>query len=281
MSSQFIVLNEKFYLESEAVILHHNRAFRYGDALFETIRCLGTQPCFMEVHFERLVKGMKVLKMEVPNNFHQTISTTVKKLLNKNRIFKGARIRLTVFRDDGGLYTPENNNISWLMESDSLENEKFSLEAKGLAVDIYDDIHKPINSLSNIKTTSALIYVLAGIYRKENKLDESLILNQYGRVAESLSSNIFIVKEKTIITPPLSEGCIEGTMRRTIIDLAPGSGYDIVEKGVLEKNLVEAEEVFLTNAIQGIKWVLAYKDRRYFNFASRKLIAALNERAFS
>jgi branched-chain amino acid aminotransferase len=274
-------MNEKYFLNTENGISHHNRAFRYGDALFETIRCLGTQPCFLDLHYDRLIKGMKILKMDVPNNFRQIIGTTIEKLLNKNRIFKGARIRLTVFRDDGGLYTPDTNSISWLMESDSVATEKFSLEPKGLTIDIYDDIHKPVNQLSNLKTTNALIYVLAGIHKKENKLDECFILNQFGRITESISSNIFIVKEKTIITPALTEGCIEGTMRQLIIDIARGNGYEIMEKGVLEKYLVEAEEVFLTNAIQGIKWVSAYKDRRYFNFSSRKLIAALNEKAFS
>jgi branched-subunit amino acid aminotransferase/4-amino-4-deoxychorismate lyase len=277
MERGFFVLNEKFYLDTERAISHYNRAFCYGDALFETIRCLGTQPCFMDLHSDRLIKGMKVLKMNAPNNFRQTLSSTIEKLLNKNRIFKGSRIRITVFRDDGGLYTPETNNISWLMEASSLENEKFILEPKGLTIDIYDDIHKPVNLLSNLKTTNALIYILAGIYRKENRIDECLILNQFGRITESISSNIFIVHGKTIITPTLSEGCIEGTMRRTIIDLARENGYEIVEKGVLEKYLVDAEEVFLTNAIQGIKWVSAYKDRRYFNFVSRKLIAILNQ----
>jgi branched-subunit amino acid aminotransferase/4-amino-4-deoxychorismate lyase len=281
MNSQFILFNEKFFFENEPVIGHNNRAFSYGDALFETIHCLGTEPQFLEFHLLRLLKGMKVLKMQVPEGLNSIgIKNSIGKLLNKNRIFKGARIRLTIFRDYGGFYLPEKNTVSWIMESSSLENEQFKLDTKGLAIDIFDDMHKPVNLLSNLKTTNSLIYVLAGIFRKENKLDEAIILNQYGRICESISSNVFVAKDNKILTPPLSEGCIEGTMRQTILGLSKDLGYYIEERGVLEKNLVEADEVFLTKAIQGIKWVSAYKDRRYYNFVSRKFITVLNQKAF-
>jgi branched-subunit amino acid aminotransferase/4-amino-4-deoxychorismate lyase len=280
MNSEYIILNEKFHIASEPILSANNRAFCYGDALFETIRCLGTTPCFLDLHFNRLLKGMKILKMQVPENLHGIIHQSIEKLLNKNRIFKGARVRLTVFRDYGGFYTPEKNTVSWMLESISLDNEHFKLDSKGLKIDIYDAIHKPVNLLSNLKTSNSLIFVLAGIYRMENKLDECLIFNQFGRIIESISSNVFIVKNNTIATPSLNEGCIEGTVRYTVIDLARKNGYEVIEKGILEKNLVDADEVFLTNAIQGIKWVAAYKDRRYFNFTARKLINLLNLAAF-
>jgi len=167
------------------------------------------------------------------------------------------------------------------MESSALENEQFKLETKGLLIDIYDEVHKPVNLLSNLKTSNSLIFILAGIFRKENKLDECLILNQYGRICESLNSNVFLAKNNKIFTPPLTEGCIEGTMRYTIIGLAKEIGYDVEEKGILENNFLEADEIILTNAIQGIRWVGAYKDRRYYNFISRKLVIALNQRAFT
>jgi branched-chain amino acid aminotransferase len=282
MSSEFIILNGKFYLANEPVMMHNNRAFCYGDALFETIRCLGTQPHFIDLHMKRLYKGMQALKMLPSDDLsHNNINKYIEKLLNKNRVFKGARIRLTVFREQGGLYSPVNNTVSWLMESSAIENEHYKLETKGQVIDIYDGLHKPVNSLSALKTTNSLIFVLAGIFRKENNLDECLIFNQYGRICESISSNVFIAKDNKIITAPLSEGCIEGTMRHIVIELAREIGYTVEERGILEKNLIEADEVFLTNAIQGVKWVSAYRERRYFNFISRKLITALNQMTFS
>jgi branched-chain amino acid aminotransferase len=282
MDSKFICHNEKFLLSSENNLPHNNRALYYGDALFETIHCLGTEPQLLDRHWARLSNGMKVLKMNIDKGFTLDIlHNYIVKLLNKNRIFKGARIRLTVYRDQGGLYTPERNTISWFIESSDLVYEKYMLNQKGLKADIFDDLHKPVNKLSNLKTNNSLIFVLAGLYRKENNLDECFILNQFGRIVESVSSNIFLVFEDQIITPPLSEGCIAGVMRNEIIDIASSENYSIKERGILERDLIEAEEVFITNAIQGIQWIGAYKDRRYFNFAAKKLLASLINREFN
>jgi branched-chain amino acid aminotransferase len=282
MPTSYVCLNGNFLPDDQPVISHRNRAFCYGDALFETIHCLGTQPQFIENHWLRLTQGMKILRMDPAGDFSlQLIERYIGKLLNKNRIFKGARIRLTVYRDEGGLYSPENNSISWFMESSALEHEKFELNHKGLYIDIYDVMHKPVNILSNLKTMNGLIFVLAGVFRNENNLDECLILNQYGRITESISSNVFLVKDERIYTPSLSEGCISGTMRYTIIELAGKAGYEIQERGILERNLLDADEIFLTNAIRGIRWIAAYKDRRYYNFVARKLNVKLNEIAFT
>lgn len=281
MLSKYYCHNGEFYLSEEKSISHKNRAFAYGDALFETIHCLGTIPQFFQNHWLRLTQGMDILKMNADKDFTKgNLELYIGKLLNKNRTFKGARIRLTVFRDEGGLYTPERNSISWLIESSVLETEKFVLNHKGLHIDIFDGVHKPVNILSNLKTNNALVFVLAGIHRKENNLDDCLILNQYGRITESISSNVFLLVDQKLITPPLSEGCIAGTMRYNIHTLAQQMGYVIEERAILEKYLIEAEEIFLTNAIQGIRWVAAYKDRRYFNFVARKLVNKLNEIGF-
>lgn len=282
MSAKYYCHNGEFYLSDEKAISPKNRAFAYGDALCETIHCLGTTPQFLQNHWLRLTHGMQIVKMKPQKDFtKENLALYIEKLLNRNRIFKGARIRLSVFRDEGGFYTPDKESISWLLESTALDIEKYELNQKGLYIDIFDDVHKPVNILSNLKTNNALIFVLAGIYRKENNLDDCIILNQYGRIAESISSNIFLFLGEKLITPPLSEGCIAGTMRHTILGLAKQLGIETEERGILEKNLIDAEEVFLTNAIRGVQWVVAYKDRRYFNFVARKLIAALNETAFT
>lgn len=281
MSQNYICYNGEFLPAEGKFITHHNRAFCFGDALFESIHCLGTLPQFLDNHWARLSQGMKVLKMTPDKDFTLGfIKRTIEKLLNKNRVFKGARIRLVVFRDEGGLYTPDRNTISWIMESIPLEHEKFELNQKGLVIDIFDEVHKPVNSLSNLKTGNAIIFVLAGIYRKENNLDDCIILNQFGRVAECISSNIYVVTGDTIITPPLSEGCIAGTMRHTMMNIVSEAGYKLEERGILEKYLLEAEELFMTNAIRGIQWIGAYKEKRYYNFAARKLITCLNNVGF-
>ena len=281
MSKRYICYNGSYFRDEETVISHRNRSFAYGDALFETIHCLGTEPQSIDKHWARLERGMKKLKMEPRDVISkELLNFYIGKLLNKNRIFKGARIRLVVFRNEGGLYAPATNMISWTMESSPLDSEQFSLNSKGLTADIFDEVHKPVNPLSNLKTANALVYVLAGIFRIENGLDDCFILNQYGRIAETNHSNLFVFLDNMLITPPLSEGCVAGTMRNTVIELARSEGYNVTEKGLLERNILEAEEIFITNAIQGIQWIGSYKDKRYFNFIARKLIIKLNETVF-
>jgi branched-subunit amino acid aminotransferase/4-amino-4-deoxychorismate lyase len=277
----YICQNGEFYKDEEKILTLKNRAFTYGDALFETIHCMGTLPQFIDLHWARLVQGMNLLKM-IPGEVisKDILVKHIEKLLNKNRIFKGARIRLEVYRNEGGLYAPSDDSVSWTMESSALEHEKYELNNKGLTADIFGEVLKPVNLLSNLKTANALIYVLAGIFRRENALDDCFILNQYGRLTETGHSNIFILLDDKLISPPLSEGCIAGTMRYTVLELAREAGYTVEERGLLEANLLDAEEIFITNAIQGIQWIGAYKDRRYFNFAARKLISALNQKAF-
>jgi len=282
MQSEYILLNGKYYLTGEKVLSHRNRGFCYGDALFETIHCLGTQPQFFDLHWKRLTKGMQILKMLPGEDLKaDIIQKHIEKLLNRNRIFKGARVRLTVFRESEGFYGPDKDTTSWLIETTVLRHEKYELNQKGFVISVYDEVLKPVNILSNLKTSNALGFILAAKFRSENGFDECLLLNQYGRIAESIGSNVFVTFGNNIITPPLSEGCIEGIMRQTILKIAEEIGYKLFEKPLFERDIMEAEEVFLTNAIKGIHWVLAYKDRRYFNFIARKLSLKLNTLGFS
>lgn len=281
MHKQYICLNGEFLLVGEKIFGTDNRGYVYGDALFETIHCMGTEAQFLQKHWERLADGMSMLKMKPGDSLnYEVLARSIVKLLNRNRIFKGARVRLVVCRKPGGLYAPATNSVSWTLESSVLEHEHYTLNQKGIIADVFDAVHKPINPLSGFKTANALIYVLAGIFRQENQLGDCFILNQFGRIAETNHSNLFIYLDDQLITPPLSEGCVAGTMRSTILNLARESGYKVLEKPVIETNLLDAEEVFITNAIQGIQWIGSYKDKRYFNFVARKLIALLNQYAF-
>ncbi len=280
--SKYICLNGEFFKSDQPVINSDNRAFKYGDALFETIHTNGTEPQFLELHINRLIKGMKVLKMNIPVSFKsEYFRRLIISILNKNRQLQGARIRLTVFRNPGGLYGPATNDISFIIESSPLEYDKYMLNIKGYTVDIYQDILKPVNALSNLKSTNSLIYVMAGIYKNEKKLDESIILNEKQRITECTGSNIFIVKDMKFFTPGLSEGCLEGIMRYKVIQIVKSFGYFINDNCSLTlQDLLTADELFLTNVINGIRWVVAFRQKRYYNKISKSLIQKLNEVTF-
>jgi len=275
---QHINLNGVFYDSESPVLSHLNRGFLYGDALFETMHANGTHIQFFEDHVERLMDGMKMLKMIIPEEFiTKSIEKQIVKLLRKNRHLKGARIRLTVFRNEGGKYTPLTNEVSYLIESEKLPLYQYELNKKGLQIDLFNELRKPINYLSNLKTTNDLLYVLAGNFKKENELDECIIINQNNEVCEAISSNLFIVKDQVIKTPPLKSGCLNGIMRKKIISFAKDLGFKIsVNYAIAPQELLDCDEVFLTNAIKGIQWVGGFRQKRFYKTTAIKLIQKLN-----
>ena len=281
--SKYICNNGDFVLSDSPVLTTQNRAFRYGDGIFETMHANGTIVQFFNEHYMRLMYGIEKLQMSVPDYFtSKYINNLIIKLLNKNKLYQGAKIRLSVFRSDGGLYTPLSNNLSFIIEAEELKHAKYTLNNKGLVIDIYDEIKKNINYFSDIKSSNALLFVLAGIYKQKNKIDDCIILNQENKIIEAVSSNIFIVKNNQLYTPALTEGCVSGIMRAQIIQTALSLNYTVFDDcNIKPDELLSADEVFLTNAVSGIRWVVAYKNRRYFNKISKILINKLNETSFN
>ncbi len=281
--AKYLCYNGDFQTYENCRLQFGNRSFRYGDALFETIHACGTEAQFLELHLNRLRQSMKVLRMTVPVYFTAgNIAQIITKLLNKNRIFGGARIRMTVFRDAEGLYTPLKHDVSFIIESLPLDADHYELNQRGYMIDIYPDMPKPTNSLSSLKSTSALFYVMAGIFKAEKGLDDCLLLNDKGHLVESISSNLFLIKNSTIYTPSLTEGCLPGIMRQVIISLMPVAGFDFNEEAPLGINdLLHADEVFLTNAINGIRWVGAFQQKRYYHEISMSILQKVNQLAFS
>lgn len=277
MSLSFINFNGSFIPESDQVLKVGNRGFRYGDGLFESMRYMKGSLRFTDLHVDRIQKGMKLLKFDKASLIDTWfIREKVEELVRRNKVGPEARIRLTVFRDSDGLYSPTSNKFAYVLEVQKLEESQYLLNKKGLIVDVYDEIPKPINALSNLKTSNALIYVLAGIFKTQHALDEVLLLNQNGFLCESMSSNVFVVYDRKLYTPALNEGCIAGVMRQVVIRLAKENNIELVEAQINPEILHEADEVFLSNAGRGIQWVMGYNNKRYFNEVSRFLNGKLN-----
>ena len=250
----------------EPAISFTNRAFRYGDSLFESIRYSKGKVMFLADHIKRIKLSMTILRMNVPAEFSTTnIEALILHLINQNNISSDARIRLTVFRNDGGYYTPDTNDISFLIETEALETEGYTLNQKGLWVDVYAEIKKPISKIANLKTGSALLYVMAGLTKKSLKLDDCLLINENGHIIESINANIFVIKNGSLYTSPLADGCIEGVMRKQILTLASLNRILTFEQSLTVDKLMNGDEVFLTNAIKGIQWVGQFKNTFYTN----------------
>jgi branched-chain amino acid aminotransferase len=276
---QYLLLNGDFKPVDQAVLSIENRGFRYGDTIFETIRFHQGSPCFFNDHYKRLLQGMVVLKMPVSQLPSQAkLAQQMQSLVTKNRLFKDVRIRLTVFREDGGFYTPLKDNVCYSIEASGLLSTDYEFNKRGLIIGVYDDIKKPISPLSAFKQGSASMLVLAGIFKSEQKWDDVLICNTSGKIIESLASNIFWIKDNQLFTPFVSSGCVDGIMRQQICKMAKNMRIPLHEvTGTTAQELLDADELFLTNAINGIQWVVGLQDKRYYNTLSKTISRQLNE----
>ncbi len=274
--SNFILINDEFVGADQPVFASSNRGFKFGDGIFESMRMCNGKLQFAELHADRLRAAMKAIKLDGYTLFDDYfLRQKTSELAKKNKFNGNIRFRLSVYRQGEGLYTPLSNKPGYVLEATVLQNGNYELNQKGLIIDVYDELTKPINKLANYKTTNALLYVMAGLYQKQHRLDEAIILNQNGFLCESTSSNVFVVYEKQIYTPALSEGCVAGVMRSVVLKLAKMNDIPLVEAQISPEILKQADEVFVTNASSGIRWVMGYGKKRYFNEMAKTITAFL------
>lgn len=278
MSTQrYINYDGKLYPENEKIFTINNRAFKYGDAVFETIRVINGQPVFVHDHFTRLKKGMDLLRMNtIPLTFEE-LYEQILHLIEKNKITEGARVRITVFRVGEGLYTPVNDTKSYVIEAVPISKNLYELNEEGLHIDLYTDIKVHPTILTQIKTTNKIPNVLTGIYKKEHDLDDCLMINEQHHIVEAISSNVFLYKNNTLYTPSISEGCIDGITRKHIIEVANSMNITVIEGAVTGSMLLQTDELFLTNSIAGIKWVKEYRGKFYTNETTKLILEKFNE----
>lgn len=275
----FVNNNGEVLPANEYSIKSGSRGFLYGDGLFESIRIFNGKPINFSNHFKRLTKSAEDLKMRVPTYFtEEFLLEKVIELIEKSEISEGGKCRISLDRAAGGTYKPESNEVVFFIDVMTIEDNNFNLNSKGWEVDVFIEHKKARNALSNLKTKNGLIYVIASIAAKEKGLDDYLLTNTNNGIIEGTSSNLFVVSNGVLYTPGLAEGCLAGTMRMQIINLALENGMKVYECNILPSNLLVADEMFLTNAIKGITWVGGYRTKRYFNNTVRKLVALLNEK---
>ena len=267
----FFYYNDKLHKEGTPVINADNRSLRYGDGLFETIKLINGHLILGDHHFERLFSGMRILQFDHPAHFTAAYLTEKINTLSKNNEHMGAaRIRLTVFRGNGGLYDPENHLPNYIIETWQISNE-VKLNTNGLVVGVYPYAKKSCDIFSNIKTNNALPYAMAALYSKKNKLNDAFVLNNNNRICDTTIANIFIIKDGIVYTPPLSEGCIAGITRKWLLENLPKADFQVIEKVLTVEEVKNADELFTTNSIKDINWVRHFQDKEYSNQITEKI----------
>jgi len=258
-------LNGALVSKDENLFKAGNRAFTYGDQLFETILFRDGELKFWEDHYFRMMGGACLLRMEIPIHLNiDFIQTEILKTIEASNLSSiNSRVRLSIFRTQGGFYNPQDRSLEYLIEVEPLEDSQLEFNNKGFNIDVFYDHSKPKQDLSNIKGLNSIISVLASIYMAENNLDDAILLNSDSEICETSASNIFVVKDGVIYTPPINSGCVDGIIRKKIIENIDDWGYTIEEKEMKPFELIKADEVFLSNSIKGIQWVQAYKKKKY------------------
>lgn len=267
--SIFFTCNDKIYKEGTSVITPDNRSLRYGDGLFETIKTINGEIQLRDYHFERLFLGIKLLQFEIPKHFTaEYLQIKISELCKKNQHNSFSRVRLMIFRGNGGLYDAENTP-NYILQTWDI-NSATALNSNGLIIDVYPEARKVCDKFSNIKSNNFLPYVMAALHAKNSKVNDCLLLNNFERIADSTIANIFIIKDGIIYTPPLSEGCVAGVIRRLVIEKFSPQ-FTIIEKQLSIEDLQNGDEVFLTNSIKGIRWVKQFRDKQYNNLSVKKI----------
>jgi branched-chain amino acid aminotransferase len=273
----FLNFNGKIFRSDKVFIGANNRSLRYGDGLFETMKIQGGKIVMADDHFDRLWKGLQLLEFDVPLSFSREILTKqILALPGKNLHPRDVRVRLNVFRGDGGLNDAINNFPNYIIQTWVLPDHSNQLNSNGIVTGIYEDARKTCDAFSNLKHNNFLPYVMGALHAKKMKWNDAVVLNSYGRICESTIANIFYIKDNMVHTPALSEGCIAGVMRKNLLAKLPAIGYEVIKKEVTVDDLMNADEVFFTNSVSPIRWVKSINDKEYGNTIIQKIHAGLS-----
>jgi branched-chain amino acid aminotransferase len=259
-----------------------NRGLNYGDAVFETIRVSAGKILFWEDHYFRLMASMRIMRMEIPMNFTlEFIEEEIKKtILASSNLNDTHRVKMVVWRKAGGKYTPAINDVEYLITSEILETPFYTLNDSFYEIELFKDHYITSGLLSTIKSNNRAINVLGSIYAKENDYHNCLLLNENKQVVEALNGNIFLVKGETIKTAPLTDGCLNGILRKQILAILKQlPDYEVLETSISPFELQKADEIFITNVITGIQPVSKYRKKEFGTTVAKELLAKLNLRA--
>lgn len=266
-------------VDNNTLLSINNRGLNYGDALFETIKTSYGKLLFWEDHYFRLMASMRIMRMEIPMNFTMPyLEDHIQELLIANKLQNAsARVKLLVYRNEGGLYLPTTNDISFVMSCQKLEDDFYLMKEGPYEVDLFKDFYIAPNLLSTLKTNNKAIHVVGSIFSKENKLQNCLLLNTDKQVVEALNGNLFLVKGTMIKTPPLADGCLKGVMRQQIIEILKTlSEYEILETSISPFELQKADELWVTNVITGIQPITKYRKKNFTNDTAKLVLQKLN-----
>ena len=264
--------------ENSAVVIESNRGFLVGDAIFESIKVVHNKVLFLEDHYFRLMASMRICRMEIPmlltmEYFEAQILQLIASLPKSNSF----RVRFSVYRTAEGFYAPVSNEVEFIVTAIPLQQDVYQIDKEQYEVELYKDFYVPKQLLSTLKTNNKMLQIVGNVFAKENGYDNCLVLNDEKNVVEALQNNIFMKCGNEIVTPPITEGCLNGIMRKQVLELLKKKEGIVVKEAVISPfDLQKADELFLTNVISGIQPITKYRKKGYTIDFSKELIQLLN-----
>jgi branched-chain amino acid aminotransferase len=264
--------------ENSAVVIESNRGFLVGDAIFESIKVVHNKVLFLEDHYFRLMASMRICRMEIPmlltmEYFEAQILQLIASLPKSNSF----RVRFSVYRTAEGFYAPVSNEVEFIVTAIPLQQDVYQIDKEQYEVELYKDFYVPKQLLSTLKTNNKMLQIVGTIFAKENGYDNCLVLNDEKNVVEALQNNIFMKCGNEIVTPPITEGCLNGIMRKQVLELLKKKEGIVVKEAVISPfDLQKADELFLTNVISGIQPITKYRKKGYSIDFSKELVQLLN-----
>ncbi len=272
---QYFNFNGKIFEYAESVIGPENRGLRYGDGIFETLKIRNGKIILGDDHFARLWKGMQLLQFDFPKLFTpEKLEEEIYLLAKKNKLMQ-ARVRLNIFRGNGGLYDVKNHFPQYIIEATSLSDSSGLWNNNGLQLCIYEQAKKSKDAFSNVKSNNFLPYIMGAVEAKKKQCNDALILNTDGNICDSTIANIFIFKDDVLYTPSLAEGCVAGILRKFFIDKCKELEMPVTETTISTTILLNADEVFLTNSIYNLRWVASVNNIPYTHLKTQQLFNQL------
>ncbi|MEW5675084.1 aminotransferase class IV [Flavobacterium enshiense] len=260
------------------IAVQENRGFLFGDAVFETLKVLDNKILFLEDHYFRLMASMRIVRMEIPMNF--TMEYFENQILSLIALLEPSasyRVRFSVYRQSGGFYLPKTNHVDFIVTALPLSNALYFFSSESYEVELFKDSYVTKQLLSTIKSNNKMVQITGSIFADENGYQNCLLLNDEKNVVEALQSNIFMRTGNTLVTPPISDGCLNGIMRKQILAIAKKiENLEVVEASVSPFDLQKADELFLTNVIQGIQPITKYRKKEFQSELAQELLMKLN-----
>lgn len=258
--------------------VENNRGFLFGDAIFETIKVNGTKILFLEEHYLRLMASMRICRMEIPMNFTmEFMEEQILKLIELQKNNVSNRVRFTVYRNAEGFYNPTSNDVQFIITCSELSSDKYLFSTSNYEIELFKDFHVSKHLLSTLKTNNKMINVVASVFAKDNGFENCLLINDDKNVVEAINGNVFMKMGNQLITPPTSDGCLNGIMRKQILAIVNKmENIQIIEKSISPFDIQKADELFITNVITGIQPITKYRKKEFTSEVSKEITELLN-----